>query len=133
MKKVLTIGVFDLLHLGHVMLFQKAKNFGDYLIVAVQKDEYINKFKNCSVVYDLNERLYMVNSIKYVNEVCSYTEANNIMNEIEFDIWVKGPDQNHVGFQILENWCKANNKEVITLPRTEGVSSSTLREYLKDK
>ena len=55
------------------------------------------------------------------------------MSEIEFDIWVKGPDQNHVGFQILENWCKANNKEVITLPRTEGISSSTLREYLKDK
>lgn len=134
MKKILTIGVFDLLHLGHVMLFQRAKSLGDFLTVAVQKDEYIKKFKNCSnIIYDLNERMYMVSSIKYVDEVIPYTEACNIMNEVEFDIWVRGPDQNHTGFQILEKWCKENKKEIVVLSRTQGVSSASLRDYLKDK
>ena len=134
MRKVLTIGVFDLLHLGHVMLFQRAKSFGDFLIVAVQKDDYIKKFKKCSnIIYDLYERMYMVKSIKYVDKVISYTEASKIMNEVEFDIWVRGPDQNHTGFQILEKWCKDHQKEIIVLSRTEGVSSTSLRDYLKDK
>ena len=134
MKKILTIGVFDILHIGHVMLFQKAKSYGDHLTVAVQKDDYISKFKQCpKIVYDLNERLYMVNSIKYVDKTIVYTEAGSVMDIVDFDIWVKGPDQNHAGFQILEKWCIENGKEVITLPRTEGVSSSSLREYLKDK
>lgn len=134
MKRILTIGVFDLLHLGHVMLFQKAASYGDCLVVAVQKDEFVKKFKpNTTIVYDLNERIYMVSSIRYVDEVVPYTEARFIMNDVNFDVWVKGPDQNHSGFKILEQWCKENKKEVVILPRTEGVSSSSLRDYLKDK
>lgn len=134
MKRVLTVGVFDLLHLGHVLLFKKAKAYGDYLIVAAQKDEFINKFKpEAKVVYDINERLFMIDSIKYVDEVVSYTEISKLMNEVSFDIWVKGPDQNNFACQIFEKWCVENNKTIVTLPRTEGVSSSTLREYLKDK
>ena len=74
-----------------------------------------------------------MNSIKYVDKTIVYTEASSVMDIVDFDIWVKGPDQNHAGFQILEKWCIENGKEVITLPRTEGVSSSSLREYLKDK
>lgn len=134
MKKVLTIGVFDLLHLGHVLLFKNAKTYGDSLIVAVQKDEFIHKFKpEAKVIYDLQERTFMIESIKYVDQVIPYTEAGKIMNEIEFDIWVKGPDQNNPSFQSLEKWCRENNKTIITLPRTDGISSTTLREYLKDK
>lgn len=134
MVKILTVGVFDLVHLGHVLLFKRAKELGDYLIVAAQKDEFITKFKpNAKVVYDINERLFMINSIKYVDQCITYTDISKLMHEVSFDIWVKGPDQNNTACQAFEKWCIENGKKVITLSRTEGVSSSTLREYLKDK
>lgn len=54
MKKVFTIGVFDILHIGHVMRFQKAKSYRDHLTVTIQKDDYIGMFKQCpKIVYDL--------------------------------------------------------------------------------
>ncbi len=134
MKKILTVGVFDLLHLGDFLLFKRAKEYGDFLIVAAQKDEFVSKFKpEAKVVYDINERLFMINSIKYVDQCITYTDISNLMNEISFDVWVKGPDQNNSACQIFEQWCRDNGKVIITLPRTDGVSSSTLREYLKDK
>ena len=59
MKKVLTVGVFDLLHIGHVELFRRAKALGDYLIVAVQNDDYILKFKpEAQTVNNTAERCY---------------------------------------------------------------------------
>lgn len=45
MKKVLTVGVFDYLHIGHIKLFDRCKSYGDYLIVAVQDLDYVEKFK----------------------------------------------------------------------------------------
>ena len=134
MTKVLTVGVFDLLHLGHVLLFKRARELGDFLIVAAQRDEFITKFKpNAKVVYDINERLFMINSIKYVDKSVAYTDISKLMYEVDFDIWAKGPDQNNFACQAFEQWCIKNGKTIIVLPRTEGVSSSLLREYLKDK
>ena len=57
MKKVLTVGVFDLLHFGHIELFRKARGQGDYLIVAVQSSENVLKYKPSSkLVYNTDER-----------------------------------------------------------------------------
>lgn len=134
MVKVLTVGVFDLLHIGHVLLFKRAKELGDYLIVAAQKDEFISQFKpNTNAVYDISERLFMIQSIKYVDEAVAYTDISKIMDNISFDVWAKGPDQNNIACLAFEKWCIENNKKIVVLPRTDGVSSSSLREYLKDK
>ena len=66
MKKVLTVGVYDLLHIGHVELFRKAKALGDYLIVAVQDSDVVLKFKpEAKMVYSTEERCYMVRAIRY--------------------------------------------------------------------
>ncbi len=134
MKKVVTVGVYDILHIGHVQLFERAKKLGDYLIVAVQDDGYIHKYKpEVNVVYNTSERQYMVSSLIYVDEVLTYTDVDKLLETLDFDIFAKGPDQNHVGFQRAVEWCKTHGKEVVILPRTEGVSSTSLREYLKDK
>ena len=70
LKKVVTFGVYDMLHIGHVLLFKKAKALGDYLIVAVQDDETILKYKpEAQMVYTTTEREMMVEAIKYVDEV----------------------------------------------------------------
>lgn len=132
MKKVLTVGVYDLLHIGHVELFRKAKQFGDYLIVAVQDSDVVEKYKpEAKLVYSTEERSYMVRAIRYVDEVVVYEDVSTIVEKVDFDVFVKGPDQSHEGFQNAVKYCNEHNKEVITLPRTKGISSSELKEIIK--
>ena len=134
MKKVLTFGVYDMLHIGHMLLFKRAKELGDYLIVAVQDGECILKYKpGTEMVYTTDERLYMVSTIRYVDEVVTYKDVDVDIQNIEFDVFVKGPDQCHAGFQRAVKWCEEHGKEVVTLPRTEGISSTMLRNYSKIK
>jgi len=131
MKKVLTVGVYDLLHIGHVLLFKNAKALGDYLIVAVQESDFILKYKpQTKMVYNTAERMFMVGSLKYVDEVITYQDVDRLMETVDFDIFAKGPDQNHAGFQKAVEWCKSHGKEVVVVPRTEGISSSQIRELL---
>ena len=130
MKKVFTVGVFDLLHIGHILLFKNAKKYGDYLIVAVQESESISKYKpNIDIVYNTEERCFMVEAIKYVNEVVTYKDVADVIQYIDFDVFITGPDQQHDGFQKAFEWCKNHGKEVVTIPSTEGISSSILRAY----
>ena len=132
MKKVLTVGVFDLLHIGHIELFRKAKALGDYLIGAVQDSDYVFQFKpDARLVYSTEERCYMVSAIRYVDEVVVYRNVGNIVDEVDFDIFAKGPDQSHVGFQRVVDYCGENDKTVVVMPRTEGISSSELKDLIK--
>lgn len=132
MKKVLTVGVYDLLHIGHVNLFKRARAVGDRLVVAVQESEVVLKYKpEEKLVYSTEERMYMVKAIRYVDEVITYMAVDDIVKTADFDIFVTGPDQNHAGFQKAIQWCKEHGKEHVVLPRTEGISSSWLKEQIK--
>ena len=134
MRNILTFGVYDMLHIGHILLFKHAKELGDRLIVAVQDGNYILKYKpETKMVYSTEERLFMVSSIRYVDEVVVYKDVDKDIQNIEFDVFVKGPDQVHTGFQRAVEWCKDNGKEVIVIPRTEGISSTMLRTYSKTR
>ena len=134
MKKILTFGVYDMLHIGHMLLFKRAKELGDFLIVAVQDGECILKYKpGTEMIYTTDERLYMVSAIRYVDEVVTYKDVDVDIQHIDFDVFVKGPDQCHAGFQRAVKWCEEHGKEVVTLPRTEGISSTMLRNYSKTK
>lgn len=132
MVKVLTVGVFDILHRGHVELFRKAKALGDYLIVAVQDSDVVLKYKpNAELIYSTEERMYMVQSVRYVDKTMVYEGVDEIVKKIEFDILALGPDQNHAGFQNAMAWCREHGKEVKIVLRTEGVSSSLVKEEIK--
>lgn len=138
MKTILTFGVYDMLHIGHILLFKHAKelypNEECRLIVAVQDSDSILKYKpGTKMVYSTEERLYMVSSIRYVDEVMTYKDVDTDIQTIQFDVFAKGPDQVHQGFQNAMEWCEKNGKEVVVIPRTEGISSSLLREYSKVK
>lgn len=134
MKKVFTVGVYDTLHIGHILLFKRAKELSDYLIVAVQEDDVVKKYKpDASMIYSFSERLYMVSAIRYVDETMSYRDIDSIIDKVDFDVFAVGPDQKHAGFQKAMAWCKAHGKKVVVIPRTEGISSSLLREYAKYK
>ena len=123
-----------MLHIGHVLLFKHAKELGDYLIVAVQADDVILKYKpEAKMVYSTAERMFMVDSVKYVDEVIVYSDVDKDIQHVDFDVFAKGPDQCHAGFQKAVEWCEENGKEVVVIPRTEGISSTLLREYSKNK
>lgn len=65
--KVFVSGCFDVLHSGHIRFFEEASQYGD-LYVSIGSDETIKKLKNRETLYNENERLYMVSSIKYVHK-----------------------------------------------------------------
>lgn len=134
MKTVLTFGVYDMMHIGHILLFKRAKELGDRLIVAVQDGDTILKYKpGIQMVYNTEERCFMVGSVKYVDEVVVYRDVDIDITNLQFDILARGGDQTHSGFQRAEAWCRKHGKKVVVLPRTEGISSTMLRNYSKNK
>lgn len=131
MKKVLTVGVFDYFHLGHLRLFENAKKLGNYLIVAVQDGEFILKYKpQAKILYTTEQRLDLVGALRVVDEVITYENVDETVKMVDFDVFAVGGDQNHAGFQRAIEWCKNNGKEVITLPRTPGICSSDIKSNL---
>ncbi len=131
MKKVITVGVFDYFHIGHLRLFENAKKLGDYLIVAVQEGDCILKTKpDANVLYTTEQRMDMVRALRVVDEVITYQDVDRTLPEVDFDIFAKGPDQVHAGFQRAVKWCEEHGKEVIILPRTPGICSSQIKKQL---
>ena len=136
MKTILTFGVYDMLHIGHILLFKHIKELfpGEetHLLVAVQEGDYILKYKpGAHMIYTTEERIFMVKAIRWVDEVITYKDVDVDIQNIDFDVFAQGPDQQHAGFQRARQWCLAHGKEVVVVPRTEGISSSMLREYTK--
>ena len=132
MKKVITVGVFDYFHLGHLRLFENAKKLGDYLIVAVQDGNSILKTKpNANVLYTTEQRIDLVKALRVVDEVIVYQDVDKTIPEVDFDVFAVGGDQTHAGFQRAINWCEENGKEVIRLPRTPGICSSAIKGQLE--
>ena len=133
-RKVMTVGVYDLLHKGHVELYRRAKGLGDYLIVAAQDGDFILKYKpTAQVMNSTEDRKYMIKAIRYVDEVITYTDVDKIVQEVDFDVFVTGPDQIHAGFQRAIQWCEEHGKEHIVLGRTYGISSSELKAKIAAK
>lgn len=135
-KKIITFGVFDLFHFGHLKLFLRIKEqFGQncFLVVYVQSSENILKYKpKNQIMYSTKERVEMINALKCVDEVKVYNDIDEDIKNIEFDIWVKGPDQIHQGFQDAMKWCDENNKKYVILPRTKGISSTYVKNIIRD-
>ncbi|MDD6017307.1 MAG: adenylyltransferase/cytidyltransferase family protein [Clostridiales bacterium] len=134
MKKVITFGVFDYFHFGHLRLIENASKYGDYLIVAVQDEAYIKKYKpNTDILYSTEQRIEMLRALRAVDEVVLYSDVSESIKLFDFDVFAVGADQQHSGFQKAIEYCKANGKEVVRLERTQGISSTLIRkELLKD-
>lgn len=131
MKKVVTFGVYDYFHLGHLRLFENAKTLGDYLIVAVQDGNYILKTKpNAKIMYTTEERKELVGALRVVDEVVDYTDVDVTIKTLDFDVFAIGEDQDHEGFQRAIKWCEDNGKEVVRMRRTPGICSSEIKNKL---
>ena len=118
MKKVITYGTYDLLHVGHINLLRRAKALGDYLIVVVSSDEF-NAGKGKKAYHSFEDRKIILEAIKYVDEVLPDDVVNN-----NVDVFVMGDDWEGK-FDFLKEYC-----DVVYLPRTEGISTSKIKEDL---
>lgn len=77
--------------------------------------------------------MFMVQAIRYVDEVVVYQSIDEIVKHVAFDILAVGPDQKHEGFLKAFDWCERNGKQVVVMPRTEGISSSELKAKIKNE
>ena len=104
--KILTFGVYDYFHLGHLRLFKQCRKFADYLIVAVQDGEYILKYKPDSrIMYSTEERVEMIEALRTVDEVIVYDSVcSKTLEKIDFDILALGEDQRGGRFEEVEKW-----------------------------
>jgi len=127
MKKVITYGTFDLFHVGHVNILRRARELGDYLIVALSSDEF-NAIKNKKAYYSYEDRKTILEAIRYVDEVIpEFTWEQKIkdVQEHNVDVFVMGDDWEGK-FDFLKEYC-----EVVYLPRTEGISTTKIKQDLK--
>ena len=132
MSKILTFGVYDYFHLGHLRLFKQCKEHADYLIVAVQDSDYILKFKpDAHIFYSTEERVEILQALRIVDEVVVYqTVGVAALEKIEFDILALGEDHIGTRFDEITKWCVEKGKEVVRLKRTPGIASSDIKTKL---
>lgn len=125
MKKVITYGTYDVLHFGHIRLLERAKKLGDYLIVGVTADDFDKTRGKINVQQSLMERVEAVRATGIADEIIIEEYEGQKIDDIrkyDVDIFTVGSDW--VGkFDYLNEYC-----QVIYLDRTEGVSSSEIRE-----
>ena len=135
MKKVITFGVFDYFHLGHLRLFKQAKEYGDYLVVAVQDGECTKMYKpDQRLFYTTEERMELVGALNIVDEVIVYHHITaETIRDFDFDILCLGEDHTNERFQKIEKWCIDSGKKVIHLKRTPGICSTQIRAELYER
>ena len=128
MKKIITYGTFDLLHYGHINLLRRAKQQGDYLIVALSTDEFNwnEKKKKCYFTYAQRKKL--LEAIRYVDLVIpeeSWDQKLSDVKEFRIDTFVMGDDWKGK-FDFLKEFC-----DVVYLPRTPEISTTQIKSDLR--
>ena len=128
MKRVITFGTFDVFHLGHLNILQRAAGYGDYLLVGVSTDKLNFSKKGRYPVYTQDERRAIVRSLRCVDEVfLEYTleDKEEYVRNYRADVLVMGDDWTGK-FDWLKLMC-----DVVYLPRTPSVSTTEIIERIR--
>ncbi len=124
---VITFGTFDVLHVGHVRVLNRAAEFGDRLVVGVSSDQLNLSKKGRNPVFTQDERLEIISNIKVVDAVFveeSLEQKREYIVEYAADVLVMGDDWTGK-FDFLNDICK-----VVYLPRTPSVSTTAIIEHI---
>ena len=129
MKKVITYGTYDLLHQGHINLLKNAKKLGDYLIVGVTNDSFDRERGKLNVKNNVLERVEAVRATGLADQIIIEDYVGQKIDDIQkYDVDIFAIGSDWVGkFDYLNEYCK-----VEYLPRTEGISSTMLRDNMQD-
>lgn len=127
---VITYGTYDLLHIGHINLLQRAKALGDKLIVALSTDEFNWNMKQKKCIQPYEERKTILESLVFVDLVIPEVNWEQKINDVKnysVDIFVMGDDWTGK-FDFLKEYCK-----VVYLPRTPGISTTQRKAEITQK
>lgn len=126
-KTVLTYGTFDLFHIGHLNLLQRLRALGDELIVGVSTDDF-NALKGKKTIVNFQDRLEIVRALKCVDHAIPEDNWQQKVEDIRrYGVSIFGMGNDWEGrFDDLRAHC-----DVVYLPRTEGISSTQLKQTLK--
>ncbi len=130
MKRVITYGTFDLLHYGHINLLRRAKEMGDYLIVALSTDEFNWNEKQKKCYFSYEERKALLEAIRYVDLVIPEENWEQKKSDVQLyhaDVFVMGNDWEGK-FDELKEYC-----DVVYLPRTPEISTTKIKSDLFNK
>lgn len=131
MKRVITYGTFDLLHYGHINLLRRAKELGDYLIVAISTDEFNWNEKQKKSYFTYEQRKAMLDAIKYVDMVIpeeNWDQKRTDVHKYDVDVFVIGDDWKGKFDYLEEEGC-----EVVYLSRTPEISTTQIKTDIKLK
>ena len=129
MKRVITYGTFDLLHYGHINLLRRAKQYGDYLIVALSTDDFNWNQKRKKCYFSFDKRKALLEAIRYVDLVIpeeSWGQKVTDVREYHIDTFVMGDD-----WKGEFDFLKDEGVDVVYLPRTPEVSTTQIKRELK--
>lgn len=126
-----TTGVFDMFHIGHLNILKRAKEQCDYLIVGVSTDEVVETYKHKRPVIPFEERIAIVEAIRYVDKVVPQISMDKMeaYNALKFDALFHGSDWkgSNMYEKIVADFEKVG-VDVVFLPHTDGISSTIIRE-----
>lgn len=125
MKKVLAHGTFDIVHYGHVRYLERAKKYGDYLIVYVTSDR-LAKEKEKNPYFNEEIRMKMISSFKVVDEVILRDSeiTPQMLEDLQIDVMVTTTHY----FDYLKDSCK-----IVHIERTGGISSTIIKDHLLEE
>lgn len=129
-----TTGVYDLFHIGHLNILEKAKSMCDYLIVGVSTDDLVQKEKSKTPVIPFSERIEIVKSIRYVDEALPQETKNKkeAWERLHFNKMFVGSDwKGTAQWNKFEEEFSPLGVEIVYLPHTDGISSTLLTSFLK--
>lgn len=129
-----TTGVYDMFHVGHLNVIQRAKEQCDYLIVGVSTDELVQKEKNKTPVIPYSERAAIVGAIKYVDEVVTQPDKDKMAawERYHFHKMFVGSDwKGTPQWEQFEKQFAPLGVEIVYLPHTDGISSTQLTTLIK--
>ena len=138
MKRLFVPGVFDVFHIGHLNYLKNAAQHGDYIIVGVQEDRSVFKSKGVKPVIPLAERMCILESLRFVDEVISYTSVfqGPLFEGLGIDVFAVGEeygqDDRYPDQKRTLAYCAEQGIEVARVQRTLGVSSTNIRGRLKE-
>ncbi|MBY0243878.1 MAG: glycerol-3-phosphate cytidylyltransferase [Sphingobacteriaceae bacterium] len=127
MKRIITYGTFDLTHIGHINLLRRAKQMGDYLIVALSTDEF-NATKGKHAIFPYEHRKEILESIRFVDLVIpehNWEQKSQDVVNLQADIFVMGHDWEGK-FDFLKSYC-----DVVYLLRTDDISTTEIKQIIK--
>jgi len=128
-----TSGVFDMFHVGHLNILQRAKEQCEYLIVGVSTDEVVESYKHKTPIIPFQDRIAIVKAIRCVDEVVPQDTMDKMemWNKVHFDVMFHGDEWK--GMPLYNKYEKEFAKvgvKIEYLSHTEGISSSILRDKL---